>query len=118
MNIVLSSRDKAERLAARKRVISRYRQRTIGGKSDPFFELEWIRTLRDNPDLVTDIDHNRRILWQAHYEHLPYQVQRHFSDQWRNLSGHSSEKWVFEGWYDEVDEFEEDEREYDERREI
>jgi hypothetical protein len=80
-NIGLPSSPVAGTEQTRARTIVRERVREVDGDhkyNDPYFELEYLRVLRENPDLE-DNDENRNILWQAYYA-------RGVSDRskWRN----------------------------------
>jgi hypothetical protein len=69
-NLGLPSSPLSENEKTRFRTIIRERVRTVDGNvqfNDPYFELEWIRVTREDPSLLTDIDNNRELLWNAFY---------------------------------------------------
>jgi len=69
-NIGLPSSPVAETEQVRARTIVRERVRTVDGDAkynDPYFELEWLRLERENPDITDEADRNRNILWNAYY---------------------------------------------------
>jgi hypothetical protein len=69
-NIGLPSSPVAEVERTRARTIVRERVREVDGDTkynDPYFELEWMRVTRENPELLNNAAENRNILWSAYY---------------------------------------------------
>jgi hypothetical protein len=54
---------------------------------NPYFELSWIRSVRDNPGLLNDIVENRRILWDAYFRpQEPAFNREQAQEQWEELT--------------------------------
>ena len=69
-NIGLPSSPVADTEQVRARTIVRERVREVDGDAkynDPYFELEWLRLERENPDITANLAANRNILWNAYY---------------------------------------------------
>lgn len=69
-NLGLPSSPLGEPEKIRFRTIVRERVREVDGDvmfNDPYFELEWIRVTREDPDLLDNPDYNREALWNAFY---------------------------------------------------
>ena len=69
-NIGLPSSPVADAEQVRARTIVRERVREVDGDvkyNDPYFELEWMRLERENPEIADDPAENRNTLWNAYY---------------------------------------------------
>jgi len=69
-NIGLPSSPVGDVERTRARTIVRERVREVDGDTkynDPYFELEWLRVVRENPELLDKPAENRNVLWNAYY---------------------------------------------------
>ena len=82
-NLGLPSSPLGEAEKIRFRTIVRERVREVDGDvkfNDPYFELEWMRLTREDPNLLNDADNNREVLWNAFYSRDAIQRNR-----WREM---------------------------------
>lgn len=69
-NLGLPSSPLGEPEKIRFRTIVRERVREVDGDvmfNDPYFELEWLRVTREDPELLNNAEENRETLWNAFY---------------------------------------------------
>jgi hypothetical protein len=81
--------DTDERRRARAIVRERVRGHSIEAYADPYFELEWMRVVENNPTLGEwpQMTANRRLLWDAYYmRDTSEAVRKHAREQWRTVS--------------------------------
>lgn len=116
INTVLTSRDKSISTGIRQDVIRElsYRPSGLGFPGaarpepipDPFFELQWLRAVSEKPALSANRRRNRDTMYNAYYNReLSQGIREHFMELWeRRLGRPVRETWVYEGWYDEMEE--------------
>jgi hypothetical protein len=88
-NIGLPSSPVAGSEQVRASTIVRERVRTVDGDvkfNDPYFELEWMRVIRETPELAQEAAENRDILWNAYYARGTPRRDR-WRRQWRRRMG-------------------------------
>lgn len=82
-NLGLPSSPIDENQKVRARTIVRERVREVDGDvkfNDPYFELEWMRLVREKPEILNNAEENREILWNAYYSRSP--IKR---NEWRRI---------------------------------